>query len=124
MIVKFYQVFAWWVFIASVLYGLGISPINTFPLILLALGPGLYQLVSRFRIDPLWKKIYTIILYFSPFLWVPLDLSIKTLINNCIVPVAYIIFMEMNEYDVSEVYHTMLIENPTKLFQFLKNRFL
>ena len=124
MIVKFYQVFSWWVFIASALYGLGISPINTFPLTLLVLGPGLYQLVKRFRIDPLWKLLYIVLLHFSAFLWVPFDLSIKTLINNCLVPVAYVIFMELNEYSISEVYHAMLTEKPTTFTQFFKNRFL
>jgi hypothetical protein len=124
MIVKWYQIFSVWVFLASILYGLKISPINTFSLNIVSVLPGIYQLAHRYLIDPWWKLLYVILLHGLPFLWMPIDLSIKTIMNNGIIAAGYYLFMEMTETSVLNVYKTMLHEKPTSFTTFLERRFL
>ena len=124
MILKWFHIFSVWIFIASTLYVIGISPINTFPLNVLALIPGTYQFLYRVAIDPIWKLAYIALLHLLPFTTIPINLTKRTIMYNFLILAAYVAYMLITKNSIVDVYHTMMTEEPVSFMSFITDRFL
>ncbi len=124
MIVKWFHIFSVWIFIASTLYLIGISPINTFPLNILALILGTYQFLYRFAIDPIWKLAYVALLHLLPFITIPVDITRYTIICNFLILATYVAYMLITKNSITDVYHTITTEEPVSFMSFITDRFL
>jgi len=115
IVVKFYQIFSVWIFLASVLYGLHLSPMNPFPLLVPAAIVGTAHFIHRFTLDPWWKLAVIFLIHFLPFLWIPQDLSLNTLYQNMGFLLVYVIVMTVSSTSIVNVYQT-LFTKPTGPF--------
>jgi hypothetical protein len=122
MIVKWFHIFSVWIFIASTLYLIGISPINTFPLNALVLIPGIYQFLYRFGIDPIWKLVNIALLHLLPFTVIPVDLTKRTIMYNFFILAAYVAYMLITKNSITDVYQTLITEEPVSFTQFIMDR--
>jgi len=122
MIVRWFHIFSVWIFIASTLYLIGISPINTFPLNLLILIAGIYQFLYRFGIDPIWKLVNIALLHLLPFTAIPVDITRYTIICNFLILATYVAYMLITKNSITDVYQTLITEEPVSFTQFIMDR--
>jgi putative effector of murein hydrolase LrgA (UPF0299 family) len=115
MTVKFYHIFSIWIFLASILYGLHVSPMNPFPLLIPAAIVGTLHLLYRFALDPWWKLTAIFCIHFLPFLWIRPNVSITTLYQNMGFLLLYLVTMAVTSTSILDVYWS-LFTKPTGPF--------
>ena len=124
MFVKWYHTFSAWSFLAAVFYGLGINPINPFPLNILSAMGGTFHFLYGCMTETWWKLIVVVILFHGlPFLWLPPVLTIPNLVDNLYLPVAYLIFMLVSNVSIFHVYQVLLHEPTITIQDFVKRHF-
>jgi hypothetical protein len=121
MVVKWYMIFSIWIFLASVLYGLRLSPMNTFPLLVLASIVGTLHFLYRFSEDPWWRLIGIVLIHAIPFLWIRPNLSSITLYQNMGFMVLYIIVMAISGTSIMGVYQTLFTKPPKPFLDAIKD---
>lgn len=121
MIVKWYHTFSAWSFVAAILYGLGINPINPFPLNILSAMGGIFHFLYGFRTESWWKLIFAAFLFHAlPFLWLPPVLTISNVTNNLYLVISYLLFMIISNKNIIHVYKILLSEPTISIQDFLK----
>ena len=120
MPIRWYLLLSTWIFILSVLYPL--HKISTFPLNVLAL-PGIIQVFFNPFKETLIKNIYILFIHLSPFLWIPYDFSLVSLIFCMAIIIAYLIFILFMKTDPFSVYYRLFHENHSSTKEFLNERF-
>ena len=124
IIVKFYQIFSIWIFLASVLYGLHLSPMNPFPLLVPAAIVGAAHFIYRFTLDPWWKLAVIFLIHFLPLLWVPPDFSLTTLYQNMGFLLVYLVIMTVSGTSILDVYWSLFTKPMGPFLQEIKDRLL
>jgi len=71
MLVRWWMLFSNWIFVAAILYAVGLHTVSTFPASVVALPFGLFFIVRKYGVDPLWKLGAAAALHIIPFLIVP-----------------------------------------------------
>jgi len=123
MIVKWYHTFSAWSFIAAILYGFGINPINPYPLNIMSALGGIFHFLYGFVKESRWKLIFIVILFHSlPFLWLPPVLTISNMMNNLYLIIAYLLFMLISNKNIIQVYKVILNEPSISIQDFLNKR--
>lgn len=122
MIVKSYHIFSVWVFLAAVAYGLRLSPLNPYPLVILAAIGGAIQFIYRFSTGVWWHLLLIVLLHALPFVWVTPDLTLKTVQLNLILPALYVLAMTLAHVSILEVYRTLLTEQTGSFWTYMKNK--
>jgi hypothetical protein len=122
IIVKFYQIFSVWIFLASVLYGLHLSPMNPFPLLVLAAIVGTVHFIYRFTLDPWWKLAVIFLIHFLPFLWIRPNMSITTLYQNMGFLLVYLLTMAITSTSILGVYWSLFTKPTGPFLQEMKCR--
>ena len=122
MTVKFYHIFSIWIFLASVLYGLHLSPMNPFPLLIPAAFVGTIHLLYRFALDPWWKLAAIFLIHFLPFLWIRPNVSSITLYQNVGFLLLYLLTMAITRTRILDVYWSLFTKPTGPFFQEIKER--
>ena len=104
----------------SVLYPL--HRISTFPLNLMALV-GCYECLRNPFREHWLKTLYILFIHLAPFLWIPYELSVRTLLFALCVIVVYVFFIGLIKKNPIDVYDILLKENHEELHEFLADRF-
>ena len=123
-VVKVYQIFSVWIFLASVLYGLCLSPMNPFPLLVLALIVGTVHFLYRFALDPWWKLMAIFLIHVLPFLWIRPTFSAITLYQNMGFLLAYVVIMTVSGTSILDVYWSLFTKPTGPFLQEIKDRLL
>ena len=110
MVVKWYMIFSIWIFLASIFYGLRLSPMNPFPLLVPALIVGTIHLLYRFALDPWWKLAAIFLIHFLPFLWIRPTFSVITLYQNMGFLLLYLVIMKVSGTSIMGVYQSLFTE--------------
>jgi len=71
MLVRWWMLFSNWIFVAAILYAIGVHKVSTFPASLVALPFGIFFIIRKYRVYPLWKLSAAAALHIIPFLLVP-----------------------------------------------------
>jgi len=122
IVVKFYQIFSVWIFLASVLYGLHLSPMNPFPLLVLAAIVGTVHFIYRFTLDPWWKLAVIFLIHFLPFLWIRPNMSVITLYQNMGFLLVYLLTMAITSTSILDVYWSLFTKPTGPFLQEMKGR--
>jgi len=123
MLIKWYHTFSAWSFVAAVLYGLGINPINPFPMNVISAVGGTYHFLYGITTEPLWKLIFAVILFHGlPFLWLPPVLTLSNIINNLYLIVFYLLFIFISNVSINDVYKTLFNEPKISIKEFLLSK--
>jgi hypothetical protein len=122
MIVKAYHLFSVWVFVAAAAYGLRLTSLNPFPLVVLAAIGGAIQFVYRFSTDVWWHLLLIVVLHALPFVWVSPDYTMHTLRWNLVLPAIYVLAMTIGHVSILEVYRIMLTETPGSFLTYMKDK--
>jgi putative effector of murein hydrolase LrgA (UPF0299 family) len=122
MTVKFYQIFSVWIFLASIFYGLHLSPMNPFPLLMPAALVGTIHLLYRFALDPWWKLAAIFLIHFLPFLWIRPNMSIITLYQNMGFLLLYLLTMAITSTSILDVYRSLFTKPTGPFLQEIKER--
>jgi len=121
MFVKWYHTFSAWTFLAAVLYGIGVIPVNPFPFNILSAFGGLFHLTYGCLTESWWKIIFVIVLFHAlPFVWLPPVLTFRNFVENLYLPISYLIFMLVSNVSIFDVYILLLNEPTITIKDFLK----
>jgi hypothetical protein len=118
--VRWYHLLSSWIFYLSVAYPL--HGIPTFPLNLLA-SVGCFETVINPHKESVVKNIYILFIHLAPFLWIPYEISRKTLSFALIVAFIYVIFIGFIGENVGHVYSVLLNENHKTAAEFWCDRY-
>ena len=120
--IRWYYLLSSWIFLLSVLYPL--HGISTFPLNLLALV-GCYECIRNPFAEHWFKTFYIMFIHLAPFLWIPYELSVQTLLFALCVIFVYLVAIRLSpiEKNPIDVYDILLKETHETLEDFLADRF-
>ena len=121
IVVKWYHIFSVWIFLASILYGLHLSPMNPFPLLVPAAIVGTAHLLYRFTLDPWWKLAAIFTIHFVPFLWIRPTFSVTTLYQNMGFLLLYLVTMAVTNTHILDVYWSLFTKPTGPFFQEIKD---
>lgn len=119
--IRWYYLLSTWIFLLSALYPL--HRISTFPLNLMAVV-GCYECL-RHRFGEHWfKSLYILFIHLAPFLWIPYEISLETVLFALCVTLVYLVFIgSVTKKNPIEVYDILLKEKHENLHEFLADRF-
>lgn len=118
--IRWYYLLSTWIFLLSVLYPL--HRISTFPLNLMALV-GCYECLRNPFGEHWFKTLYILFIHLAPFLWIPYELSVRTLLFALCVILIYLFFIGLIKKNPIDVYDILLKEKHEELHEFLADRF-
>ena len=121
---KWYHTFSAWSFVAAVLFGIGVIPINPFPLNVFSAMGGTFHFLYGVTTESWWKLIFVVILFHGlPFLWLKPVLTIPNLLDNLYLPISYLLFMLISNVSIFGVYQSLLNEPNISIRDFVKAHF-
>ena len=116
------MIFSVWIFLASIFYGLRLSPMNPFPLLVPAALVGIVHFLYRFSLDPWWKLMAIFTIHFLPFLWIRPNVSSITLYQNMGFLLLYLLTMAITNTRILDVYWSLFTKPTGPFFQEIKER--
>ena len=117
MIYKWYKIFSFWIFVASLLYPL--HKFSTYPLILVSLPAGF-----TFRKSFFLPALTGFLIHIIPFYIVPFDVSPMTILYNLVFVLLYLIYIACCGQTVTEIYTYINMGKYNSNFEWLYERFL
>lgn len=120
--INWFDVFSNWIFLASIAYP--IHGISTYPLNILAIpfAIGVFIRMNYWENNIILKGILSFIVHFIPFLIVPIDCSINTLLLNVLFLIIYIMHMYIKDKRILDVYYSIYNDKNKTMKEYIDSR--
>lgn len=116
------MLFSNWIFVAAVLYAVGVHKVSTFPASVAALPFGIFFIVRKYRVDPLWKLSAAAALHIIPFLLVPWLVTKESIAWTIAFFAIYMFFMTAIYVSPLDIYKETYYEVHESVMDWLKER--
>ena len=120
--INWLDVFSNWIFLASITYP--IHGISTYPLNILAIpfAIGILIRMNYWENNIILKGLLSFIVHFIPFLIVPVDCSMNTLLLNLLFLSLYIIHMYIKNKSILDVYYSIYNDKNKTMQEYINSR--
>ena len=122
MLVRWWMLFSNWIFVAAILYAVGVHKVSTFPASLVALPFGIFFIVRKYRVDPLWKLFAAAALHIIPFLLVPWLITKENVAWTIGLLLIYTFFMTATQGGPVDIYRETYYEVHGSIIDWVKER--